>query len=154
MKAWWSNKSQREQTLLKALALACCLVFAVYGVAGPLSGAIVSQQQALKKIQNEKAWLDEHSLATGIIAVVQDNKPLDERVRQSAKDAGLNVTVKSESKTAVSVSGDHLPLPSLVTWLEGLRDSKGIYPQELEFSVEEASTSLVSLETLRLMRME
>ncbi|WP_054181102.1 type II secretion system protein GspM [Trabulsiella odontotermitis] len=150
MKTWWKNKSLSEQRLLMLLAFVLALTGIVYGVITPLNSLIARQQQSLKSVKAERIWLDEQTRAAGIIAAVPDKTPLSNVVQQSAKAASLAVMVKEEGTAQVIVTGENIPLASVIKWLESLRDQKGIYPLKLAFSVSEKDSSLITLQTLHL----
>lgn len=152
--AWWKQRSSQEQRLLLILALFLGLTTLVYGVIKPLNMALTGQQQALKKTGAERQWLDTQALAYGIVAVVADSASLPDTVQRTATAVGLTVTVKTTGKHSVAVTATRVPLSTLITWLESLRDDKGIYPLTLDFSVDDASGGLVTVTTLQLIKAE
>lgn len=154
MKAWWKQRSAQEQRLLLILALFLGMVIAVYGVVKPLNALVVSQQHALKKIRAERQWLDEQALASGIVAVVKDPTPLMDTIQRTAAAAGLTVTVTSTGKNSVGIAASHIPLSALISWLESLRDDKGIYPQILNFTTDDAAGGLITITALQLVKAE
>lgn len=154
MKAWWKQRSAQEQRLLLILALFLGMVIAVYGVVKPLNALVVSQQHALKKLRAERQWLDEQALASGIVAVVKDPTPLTDTIQRTAAAAGLTVTVTSTGKNSVGIAASHIPLSALISWLESLRDDKGIYPQILNFTTDDAASGLITITALQLVKAE
>lgn len=154
MKAWWKQRSAQEQRLLLILALFLGMVIAVYGVVKPLNALVVSQQHALKKLRAERQWLDEQALASGIVAVVKDPTPLTDTIQRTAAAAGLTVTVTSTGKNSVGIAASHIPLSALISWLESLRDDKGIYPQILNFTTDDAAGGLITITALQLVKAE
>lgn len=150
MKAWWQSKSLSEQRWLIVLMLFLGLTMTVYGVVMPLNNTITAQRLELKKIQNESAWLEEQTLAAGIVATKRTGKPLDTLVQTSAKAAGLTIELKQEGNHSVVISGNDIALPALVQWLEQLRASQGIYPLEMAFDASKKGTPFIVLQALRL----
>lgn len=125
-----------------------------YGLIAPLQGLIVRQRLEIKKLQSDQHWLHQQARLAGLVAVKPDATPLTLSIIRTAKKAGLTVQVKENGQKTVLVTTNELPLATLVSWLETLKEEKGIYPLELSFEASNPDKQYIRVVALRLKKAE
>ena len=129
-RAWWSERSSREQWLLGIMAALLAAVILWYGVIIALANGVASA-----RARHEAAVLSAGGVEARVIALKRleampapaRGAPAPAFVKQSASDAGLELTRSDPVGTdAVAISVTNAAPAALLPWLIGI-EARGVF---------------------------
>ncbi len=147
LRHWWAALSAREQMLIRIMLALALVVAVLLAVVRPLATYVTDAPARLASAERLHARALAATSGTGQAArTAQSSLPLDDRIRQSAQEAGFEIAQLAPAPdggaavTLASARG-----PALYGWI-GALEGRGVIVRSARIDPRSDATLAVSLE--------